>query len=155
MNYKNIRNEDVIYKKYKTLNNYVEEMNKALATVTDKKIRAELMKLCGFGESEATKTKLVHDIMVDESLAAIIQYCIEHNIKTIASCSGLAKEHNYDLDCEGYIAFEDTMESRNFINEFWEESWPIPELDYVYFIPAISVRLNHQIIEQMVQKIIN
>lgn len=153
INYKDKREQDSLYKRYKTLDNYMLTLKNTLEEIKDEKFKQDILILSGFGESKAYDPVDINGLSIDKNLAYIIRFCVNNDIPTIASCSGLASDHIYDTDREGYIAFKDEEKSRKFIEMVWDESWSEPELGYTHFTPSIRISINHTIINKINKKI--
>ena len=153
MEYKNSRTDDIIFKKYQTLENFMDMVHQTVKDIKDETVKEDILKISGLGKSECVRSIKVGEIEIDEGIEPIIRYCYEHNYETIASCSGLSVDHSYNEDHSGYISFKDTEQTHLFLDEFWESSWSEPVLDYTYFIPSIRVDLNPHIIKVLKNKI--
>ena len=100
-------------------------------------------KLAGILPNEATRQiNLIGLGSVDLGLAGVLTWLQKHNIKTLASCSGLKEDHKEDV-ARGYISFLDCEESRNFIEQLCDtkekEAIFEPTISYTYFIKSLVI----------------
>lgn len=99
-----------------------------------------LAKVYSCGLSECNHTIETDFGPIDFSVAGFIEYCNSNDYATLASCSGLAKEHQFLNDTSGYISFDlRYLKNRSLLKRLNTLNMEF-ELRHCYFHPALTIR---------------
>lgn len=107
----------------------------------------------GMAEQEGIAEEVEGIGLIDRTIAPIIRKLNEQGYATIASCSGLSKDHpNQKETMKGYLSFESDKQ-RDVIIEAVAERLGIPiEKGKTYFQPSITLRFLGQSDEEIERK---
>lgn len=101
-------------------------------------------KLLGLLPNEALKSIEIEGIgLIDEGIADIIEWLYNHGYSTLASCSGLQREHKVGICGSGYISFVDNERNRELIEALCSDGYDYkPTLSNTYFTDSISITFD-------------
>lgn len=101
-------------------------------------------KLLGLLPNEALESREIVGVgVIDESIADIIEWLYKHDYSTLASCSGLQREHKEGECGLGYISFIDNRKNREFIEALCSGSYDYkPTLSDTYFTNSINITFD-------------
>lgn len=105
----------------------------------DSSVYQSLSSLLGMGKTQCTDSFHTSFGEIDHSLADLLIYLNEEGYHTLASCSGLATEHTFSKNQQGYIAF-DLSEDKNqqLLQELIKSDFNIL-ISHCYFIPSFKI----------------
>lgn len=105
----------------------------------DSSVYQSLSSLLGMGKTQCKDSFQSSFGEIDHSLADLLIYLNEQGYHTLASCSGLATEHTFSKNQQGYIAF-DLREEKNqqLLQELIKSDFNIL-ISHCYFIPSFKI----------------
>lgn len=121
----------------------VEQFCKGLKKQCSEEEYKTLLKVFGLGEQEGNYIEVEGIGKIDFSIADYIKELNSVGLTTIASCSGLLKDHSYwEEPLAGYISFQDTPFTRKVLETATQRIGITYQESETYLKPSLYIRID-------------